>query len=201
MKNIHIKKASLYATAIILLSACVQVKNSQQDEHIAMVERTTFTHTTSNYSNNRLPLLPQHFMKLPVGSIQPEGWLKEYLIRQKNGLTGHLNEISAWLEKKNNAWLTTQGDHGWEEVPYWLKGYGDLAYILKDQQMIDEAKIWIEATLKSQRPDGSFGPINMRGDKPELWAQMIMLWCLQSYYEYSNDSRVLDLMTKYFNGS
>ena len=34
--------------------------------------------------------------------------------------------------------------------------------------MIDEAKIWIEATLKSQRPDGSFGPINMRGDKPEL---------------------------------
>lgn len=198
MKNIHIKKASLYATAIILLSACGQVKNSQQDEHIAMVERTTFTHTTSNYSNNRLPLLPQHFMKLPVGSIQPEGWLKEYLIRQKNGLTGHLNEISAWLEKKNNAWLTTQGDHGWEEVPYWLKGYGDLAYILKDQQMIDEAKIWIEATLKSQRPDGSFGPINMRGDKPELWAQMIILWCLQSYYEYSNDSRVLDLMTKYF---
>lgn len=67
--------------------------------------------------------------------------------------------------------------------------------------MIDEAKIWIEATLKSQRPDGSFGPINMRGDKPELWAQMTMLWCLQSYYEYSNDSRVLDLMTNYFNGS
>ena len=41
----------------------------------------------------------------------------------------------------------------------------------KRQKMIDEAKIWIEATLKSQRPDGSFGPINMRGDKPELWAR------------------------------
>ena len=63
---------------------------------------------------------PQHFIKLPVGSIQPEGWLKEYLIRQRDGLTGHLNEISAWLEKNNNAWLHT-GDHGWEEVPYWLK--------------------------------------------------------------------------------
>ena len=25
-----------------------------------------------------------------------------------------------------------------------------------------------------------------------------MLWCLQSYYEYSNDQRVIDLMTDYF---
>ena len=85
-------------------------------------------------SINRLPLLPQHFIKLPVGSIQPEGWLKEYLIRQRDGLTGHLNEISAWLEKNNNAWLTTQGYHGWEEVPYWLKGYGNLAYNPKRQK-------------------------------------------------------------------
>ncbi len=27
---------------------------------------------------------------------------------------------------------------------------------------------------------------------------MIMLYCLQSYYEYSKDDRVIDLMTKYF---
>ena len=197
MRNMNIKTA-IYSTVIILLSSCGQIKAPHQDESITMVEKPVLGNSTSNYVNNRLPLLPQHFIKLPVGSIQPEGWLKEYLIRQRDGLTGHLNEISAWLEKNNNAWLTTQGDHGWEEVPYWLKGYGNLAYILKDKKMIDEAKIWIEATLKSQRPDGSFGPINMRGDKPELWAQMIMLWCLQSYYEYSNDSRVLDLMTNYF---
>ena len=25
-----------------------------------------------------------------------------------------------------------------------------------------------------------------------------MLWCLQSYYEYSNDARVLTFMSKYF---
>ena len=58
-----------------------------------------------------------------------------------------MKSVHGW-KKNNNAWLTTQGDHGWEEVPYWLKGYGNLAYILKDKKMIDEAKIWIEATLK-----------------------------------------------------
>ena len=46
---------------------------------------------------------------------------------QKNGLTGNLGEISAWLDKKNNAWLSTdgKGKWGWEEVPYWLKGLNE----------------------------------------------------------------------------
>jgi len=100
--------------------------------------------------------------------------------------------------QENNAWLGTGNDYGWEEVPYWLKGYGDMAYILGDKKMIDEAKTWIEAVFKSQRSDGYFGPWIEKNGKPDLWGNMIMLRCLQSYYEYSGDSRVIDLMTKYF---
>jgi len=139
-----------------------------------------------------------NFIKLPVGSVRPRGWLSEVLNRQKDGLNGHLSEISAWLDKKNNAWLGTGNDYGWEEVPYWLKGYGDMAYIMGDEKMIDEAKTWIEAVFKSQRPDGYFGPWIEKNGKPDLWGNMIMLRCLQSYYEYSGDRRVIDLMTKYF---
>ena len=42
------------------------------------------------------------------------------------------------MKKENNAWLNPQGQgqHGWEEVPYWLKGFGDCAYILGDQEQI-----------------------------------------------------------------
>ena len=32
----------------------------------------------------------------------------------------------------------------------------------------------------------------------DLWANMVMLNCLQTWYDYSHDQRVLDLMTKYF---
>jgi hypothetical protein len=32
----------------------------------------------------------------------------------------------------------------------------------------------------------------------DLWTNMPMLWCLQSYYEYSKDPRVIPFMTKYF---
>lgn len=195
MKNINKVKGMLFCAA---LSMCCSCNHTSTEFSVTMTDRPDRMEQNPNYANNRSPLQPSHFLKLPVGSIKPEGWLRKYLELQRDGLTGHLNEISAWLEKENNAWLTNGGDHGWEEVPYWLKGYGNLAYILGDENMINEAKTWIEATINSQRPDGSFGPINMKGDKPELWAQMIMLWCLQSYYEYTNDSRVLTLMTNFF---
>ena len=195
MKNISKVKGMLFYAA---LSMCCSCNHTSTEFSVTMTDRPDRMEQNPNYANNRSPLQPSHFLKLPVGSIKPEGWLRKYLELQRDGLTGHLNEISAWLEKENNAWLTNGGDHGWEEVPYWLKGYGNLAYILGDENMINEAKTWIEAAINSQRPDGSFGPINMKGDKPELWAQMIMLWCLQSYYEYTNDSRVITLMTNFF---
>lgn len=180
---------------VSFMSSC-----SNQSSHVVaeVVERPNVSVVNVNYAGNKAPLQPQNFIKLPVGQVQPTGWLKKYLLLQKDGLTGKLGEISAWLEKDNNAWLMSGGDHGWEEVPYWLKGYGDLAYILGDTAMISEAKVWIEGAIRSQQPNGYFGPVNEKDGKKELWANMIMLWCLQSYYEYSQDSRVIDLMTNYF---
>ncbi|WP_230204699.1 MULTISPECIES: beta-L-arabinofuranosidase domain-containing protein [Prevotellaceae] len=174
------------------------VRVSAQTAKIKVVDGPDRHVRSTNYINSRAPLQQVAFMKLPVGSIRPAGWLGRYLELQRDGLTGHLGEISAWLDKNNNAWLTNGGDHGWEEVPYWLKGYSSLAYILGDKKMIAETKTWIEAVFKSQRADGSFGPVNLSNGKPELWAQMIMLTTLQSYYEYTGDRRVIDLMTKYF---
>ena len=176
---------------------CLDV-HAQKDMKISVVDRPDVQTVNTNYVQNRAPLLPLNCIKLPVGEVKPQGWLLEMLHRQKNGLNGHLGEISAWLDKDNNAWLGTGTDYGWEEVPYWLKGYGDMAYILGDEKMIKEAKTWIEAAFKSQRKDGYFGPYIEKNGKPDLWGNMIMLWCLQSYYEYSNDQRVIDLMTDYF---
>ncbi len=165
---------------------------------IICLDRPVTDQTNVNYLSNRKPLQPLRFIKLPVTAIKPAGWLRKYLELQRDGLTGHLGEISAWLDKKDNAWLKTGGQNGWEEVPYWLKGYGNLAYILNDPQMITETKVWLEGVFKSQQPDGYFGPITIRNGKRDLWANMIMLWALQSFYEYSGDMRVISLMTNYF---
>mgnify|MGYP001326337466 FL=1 len=184
---------------------------------ISIVDSPDTIETNKHYVSNRLPLQPSKLIKLPVGSIKPKGWLLEYFNRQKKGLTGRLGEISAWLDKKDNAWLSKdgKGKWGWEEVPYWLKGYANIGYITDDKEIIDEAKIWIEAALDSQRENGFFGPnfawesyiaeedrnneLGIEKRKSiDFWPNMIMLYCLQSYYEYSKDDRVIQLMTKYF---
>lgn len=184
-----------------LLLSCLSIfAGSTIAQNVTIVSRPVTEGSNLYYTNNRKPLLPNNFIKLPIGSIQPEGWVKRYLELQRDGLTGKLGEISAWLNKENNAWLNKDGvgEYGWEEVPYWLKGYGNLAYILNDAKMIAETKIWIEGALASQREDGYFGPWIEKDGKPDLWGNMIMLWCLQSYYEFSNDQRIIPFMIKYF---
>ena len=91
------------------------------------------------YVSNRAPLKPTPLVELPVGSIRPRGWLRKQLELQMAGFHGHLEEISDFLRRPNNAWLDPQGrgDHGWEEVPYWLKGFCNAAYVLGDKKQID----------------------------------------------------------------
>lgn len=191
MKTIN--NISRIALAAMALSAgnCLCAQNA-----VTVVDRPV-TSVSNNYTNFREPLKQVPLLKLPVGKVQPKGWLRKYLELQKEGLNGKLGTISAWLDKNNNQWLSDSGDHGWEEVPYWLRGYCSLAYILDDQEMKDEAQVWFDAVLKNLKEDGFLGPRNYEGETPELWAQMIMLWALQTYYEYSGDERVIPAISDY----
>ena len=190
------------ALGIAVLSGFMVVKEGYKDKvRVTEVGKPSNTTINAYYTSNKRPLQQQFFIKLPVTAFTPGGWLKKQLELQRDGLTGHLGEISIWLSKKDNAWLNKEGKgaYGWEELPYWLKGYANIGYVLKDQHMINEARFWIEAVLNNQRDNGDFGPNVEKGEgKRDLWTNMPMLWCLQSYYEYSGDKRVLDLMTKYF---
>lgn len=170
---------------------------------VRVVAKPSNDSVNRHYVGNRAPLRPEYFLKLPVGSVRPGGWLRKQLELQRDGLTGHLGEISIWLVKSDNAWLNQEGKgkYGWEELPYWLKGYANIGYMLDDPAMIAESKFWLEAVLKNQRESGDFGPDVVKGKTTksrDLWTNMPMLFCLQSYHEYSQDPRVLQLMTRYF---
>ncbi len=172
----------------------------QKLPQVQTVTNTPIALNNKFYISNKAPLLQEHFTKLPIRSFQPAGWLKKQLELQRDGLTGYLGEISVWLTKKDNAWLNKEGKGkwGWEELPYWLKGYANIAYVLNDERMLQESKLWIEAVLNNQRSNGDFGPMVEKKGVRDLWTNMPMLWCLQSYYDYSHDPRVLSFMARYF---
>lgn len=125
------------------------------------------------YVVNREPLQASPLIKLPIGAITPRGWLRHQLELEAQGMTGRLAEISGWLKFEESAWASPdgKGKNAWEELPYWLKGYGDLGYVLKDEAITKAARKWIDATLASQQPNGWFGPAanktSLKG-KPDL---------------------------------
>lgn len=160
------------------------------------------------YVSNRAPLKNEPFAELPIGAIQPKGWMLEQLKRQRSGLTGNLDDIYTKVVGPTNGWLGGEGD-GWERGPYWLDGLVPLAYILDDQQLKDKAQKWIEWSLNNQRDDGYFGPIPFekepkpiqgvqRSPRKDWWPKMVMLKVLKQYYMATQDERVLELMTNYF---
>ena len=171
--------------------------------HVALMERPVSTSTNWYYTGNRPPLAPSPFYKLPIGAITPRGWLRHQLELERDGMTGHLEEISPWLDFAKSAWADAEGrgQSGWEEMPYWLKGYGDLGYVLKDGTVTAEAKKWIVAVMATQREDGWFGPRELLtglNGKPDLWPHMLILNVLQSYYEAEGDPRAIEVMSRYF---
>ncbi len=160
-----------------------------------------------HYVVNRAPLEPSRLVKLPIGSITPRGWLRHQLRLQADGFHGHLREISPFLKREGNAWLDPRGvgERGWEEVPYWLKGYLNCALVLGDEAMLEESQVWIEGALRSQQEDGWFGPDKGRTGlatklegRDDLWPNMIMLFCLMDYHDATQDERVITLMNRYF---
>lgn len=174
---------------------------------VAVVGQPATTPANTHYAGNREPLLPSPLVKLPVGAVKPQGWLRKQFELMADGFTGRLGELSSFLEPHDNAWINPKGEgdrSSWEELPYWLKGFGDLGYLLDDPRIIKEARRWIEPAIASQREDGYFGPRRNLGrgpdvkGGPDMWPNMVMLDALQSYYEYSGDPRVLKLMTNYF---
>jgi uncharacterized protein len=132
------------------------------------------------------------FTLLPLGTIQPKGWLKSQLQIQANGLSGHLDE--AWPDVgSTSGWLGGKGE-SWERGPYFLDGLIPLAYLLGDEHLQAKAQAFIEWTLKSQTETGMFGPAS----NDDWWPRMVMLKALTQYQEATADPRVIPMMTRYF---
>ncbi|GAB3718469.1 beta-L-arabinofuranosidase domain-containing protein [Spirosoma lituiforme] len=156
-------------------------------------------------AGSRPPLRPNPYRELPLGAIKPQGWLKEMLIRQKNGATGQLDKLYPLVMNNRNGWLGGDGDQ-WERGPYWIDGLLPLAYILDDSVLIAKTKPWIEWAINSQQPDGYFGPSSdyspepgiQRDNSRDWWPKMVMLKILKQYYSATGDKRVIPLMTNYF---
>lgn len=141
---------------------------------------------------NQPPLKATPYIRLPIGSVRPEGWLLRQVELQRDGLTGSAERIYDALQS-NSGWLGGDGE-SWERGPYYVKGLLALAYTLDDDDLKGRAQKWVNWALDSQRADGFFGPTS----NDDWWPRMVVLYFLRDYHEASSDERVIPFLTRYF---
>jgi hypothetical protein len=152
------------------------------------------------YSPNLAPLRAVPFARLPAGSITPAGWVRGQLDLQRNGLNGRLDEISDYLDYADCGWVDPTRA-GWEELPYWLRGFSDLGLVTGDGHVQELSKKWIDGILATQRADGWFGPDALRASLdggPDFWPSMPLLDLLRNHEEATGDERVVPFLTGFF---
>ncbi|MFE9852614.1 beta-L-arabinofuranosidase domain-containing protein [Streptomyces sp. NPDC005576] len=162
--------------------------------HVAPVARG------GHYAPNAAPLHPTAFLKLPPGRVTARGWLAGQLELQLNGLCGRYEEFSHFLDFDTSGWVHTERG-GWEEVPYWLRGYTDLAIVTGDAKALAATRRWIDAILTTQASDGFFGPTALRtslNGGPDFWPFLPLIQALRSWQEYSGDTRVIPFLSRFF---
>jgi len=143
---------------------------------------------TANYGNNRAPLLNKKYVRLPLGAIQPEGWLHDQLTVQSNGLTSHLGEV--WDTARISAWKGDIGQHVTPEcctprfIPRWLEGLTVLAGVLGDKHLKALTDPYMQCILSVQDPATV---------SPSLCAWSHVGRFLPDYYDLTGDTRAVKL--------
>jgi hypothetical protein len=153
-----------------------------------------------HYTPNRAPLRPEPFLKLPPGSVRPQGWLRRQLDLQVEGLNGRMPDVSDYLVYETNGWVDPS-KNGWEELPYWLRGLTDLGIVTGDGRVQQLTKRWLDGILAAQQADGWFGPSSLRTSLeggPDFWPHMPVLDALRAYADATGDARIVPSLTRYF---
>jgi hypothetical protein len=145
-----------------------------------------------NYKGNPAPLKQNAYIRLPLGSIKPDGWLRSQLEAQASGLTGNIDDF--WPDLSNNAWRGGTGD-AWERGPYFLDGLIPLAWSLNDARLKEKVNKWIEPIIASSSDSGWYGP----GRNKDRWPLSVANKVMMQYYEATSDERALGVLKKYFS--
>ena len=162
------------------------------------------TRLVSGDDANELPVKPA-LGSLPPGAVEPAGWLRDWALAARNGITGHLDEYhptfrDGWKGIPIETGGAQPGGTGWplEQCSYWLDGLVQLGYILHDDVLLQKAHARLNLVVEGvNRGGASF--IYWKTEKPtefNSWAHSHMGRALAAWYEAAGDKRILDAMVR-----
>lgn len=141
------------------------------------------------------------FNKLKISEIQPEGWIKEFLIRQKEGLTGHIEvagypyDTKMWATEKIKG--STKAWWPYEQTAYYIDGANRLGILLNDDSLKKRAKVQTQYVL--DHIDPVTGRISTKlADRWWRWPYAQFFRNYMTDYNETKDKSIVDALYKHY---
>jgi hypothetical protein len=174
-----------------------------------MADKTNSDHAL-NYGRVCQPEVKPAFLPLPIGAVQPQGWLRDWAQSACQGITGHLDErhptfADGWKGIPIHApFANADGTGGpLEQSAYWLDGALRLGFVMRDEALIKKIRARLDPVVEGvNKADACDTFIYWKkGYDPEgfnSWADSQMGRALVALYEGTGDKRVLDALVKVY---
>ena len=141
------------------------------------------------------------FNKLKISEIHPEGWIKEFLVRQKEGLTGHIEvagypyDTKMWATDKIKG--STKAWWPYEQTAYYIDGTNRLGYLLDDSALKERANIQTQYVL--DHIDPLTGRVStVLEDRWKRWPYAQFFRNYMTDYNETKDIAIVDALHKHY---
>ncbi|GME64466.1 hypothetical protein GTA08_BOTSDO03852 [Neofusicoccum parvum] len=142
-------------------------------------------------------LVRMRYDLFPLGSVQPNGWIRDQLRLCAEGLGGSLFYFYRFV--KDSTWLGGTWEYSAlnEAAPYWYNYIVPLAYSVDQQadrelanELKKQAEHFLNYTLDNQSADGWLGPEKTRQTRG-IWARCLLLQGLMNHAEADSAKRTV----------
>ncbi|KAI0408873.1 duf1680 domain-containing protein [Xylaria palmicola] len=168
---------------------------------LALLGASTVAHPHTRHpvaARNSNELVQPVYQALPLGSVKPQGWLKDQLEASAAGLAGNLFNFYRFV--KDSQWLDGKSEYSnlHESAPYWFNGLVPLAFGLDDPSLKQQVKTFLDYILGHQQSDGWLGPETTPHTRG-LWGRCYIMLGLMQYAQADPEEtdRIVNAMHRY----
>ena len=143
------------------------------------------------------------FQTVDLGAIKPQGWVKDFLLTQANGITdklahtGYPYSIAFWQDGEKGD--ETPPWEVFEQNAYWIDGSYCCGVLIGKENLISRADENLKYSLSHIAQDGFIGPDVLReSDGWHRWPQVVYFRAMIAKYEYTHDDSIVQALSDFY---
>lgn len=139
------------------------------------------------------------FQERPINSVSPQGWLREFLVRQNTGLTGHREILSYPFNTclwSGRIPYNGNGEDWWryEQTAYLTDGMLRLGYLLNDASLIQTGNDGVAYVIAHPMDRGRLGHPFFSSQ----WPMAVFFRAMQAAHSATSDPKIVEALRQHY---